>query len=208
MPEYFNRKITRLLAIVIILFVTEAQAQKGKKVYIKPQPITFTRKEYDKIIDSLDKTVVEFRDEWEKSQEIIRQRDSSISEMDLQIQKMQASINKLHSSNSEVTSQNLKLDQSNRILIIFNSVVGVLLLSTLVWFLRNIGRKKTPRPKPATPFEATSTTVINPVPTSQNNHFHFENKLQQLERLGKLKEKGVLNDEEFNFQKQQILRSQ
>ncbi len=206
MTKYLNQKITRLAVIVFILLTAHVQAQKGKKVFIKPEPVTFTRKEYSKIIDSLSNDIIGYRADWEKAQSIIQSRDSALAETKLQMLKMQDSVNDLQANNSEVINRNRKLDQSNRILIIFNSVVGILLLTTLIWFLRNIGRKKTSKPKTVIPFEATSTTVLNQAPATQNNnHLHFENKLQQLERLGKLKEKGVLNDEEFNFQKQQIL---
>ncbi|MFI5218402.1 MAG: SHOCT domain-containing protein [Bacteroidia bacterium] len=208
MTKYLNQKITRSAVIVFILLTAHVQAQKGKKVFIKPEPVTFTRKEYSKIIDSLSNDIITYRADWEKAQSIIQSRDSALAETKLQMLKMQAAVNDLQANNSEVINRNRKLDQSNRILIIFNSVVGILLLTTLIWFLRNIGRKKSPKPKPVIPFESTSTTVLNPPPPSQNNHLHFENKLQQLERLGKLKEKGILNDEEFNFQKQQILSGQ
>ena len=209
MTRFLNQKITCSVLIVFLLLASHIQAQKGKKVYIRPEPVIHTRSEYSKIIDSLSDAIIEFREEWEKSQIIIQSKDSDLAQTQLHMLKLQDAVNNLQANNSEVINRNRKLDKSNRILIIFNSVVGILLLTTLVWFLRNVGRKKPGKIKAVSPFEATSTTVINQAPSLQtNNHLHFENKLQQLERLGKLKEKGVLNDEEFNFQKQKILSGQ
>lgn len=193
--------------IYFFLFSLQVFAQKNKNTMItKPEPVTYTRKEYAQIIDSLYNVILEYRAGWQKAQGIIHSRDSSISEMRQKMEQMQAKIGVLETKNSDFKGRNLKLDQSNRILIIFNSVVGLLLLITLVWFLRNIGKKKSAdKHKAISPFESTSTTEISSVTPAQTNHRYFENKLEQLERLGKLKEKGILNEEEFNNQKQQIL---
>jgi hypothetical protein len=96
--------------------------------------------------------------------------------------------------------ENLKLDQSNRILIIFNSVVGLLLLVTLVWFLRNIGKKKGRKPA-GDPVRANGSTGE----TGPAGFLLLEQKLVQLERLSKLKDQGALTEDEFQRHKQQVL---
>lgn len=106
----------------------------------------------------------------------------------------------LEANNTEVTDENLQLNQSNRILIIFNSVVAILLVITLVFVIRRAGRKTAPRPAntPSSPSVSTS--------SSQNQRYSsLEDKLTQLEKLGALKEKGILSEEEFLTEKRGIL---
>src|SRR4030095_12146048 len=81
---------------------------------------------------------------------------------------------KLESNVNSFKGENLKLNQSNRILIVFNSLVAVLLIISLIFFLRKIRR---PRSSP---------------PALNNNNRNksgeqvrftsFEDKLLQLER--------------------------
>lgn len=106
----------------------------------------------------------------------------------------------LEANNTEVTDENLQLSQSNRILIIFNSVVAVLLVITLVFVIRRAGRKTVPQPA------STQTTSSTSASSSLNQRFSsFEDKLTQLEKLGALKERGILSEEEFLAEKRRIL---
>ncbi len=105
---------------------------------------------------------------------------------------------KLEETINSFKGENLKLNQSNRILIVFNSMVAVLLVVSLVFFLKKIGRKnkneKSSQPDNEISYKASAGTMLS-----------LEEKLQQLERLGKLKEKGLLSESEFVNEKQQIL---
>lgn len=124
------------------------------------------------------------------------------SELNERLLKMENERKSLEESNSEVTDENLQLNQSNRILIIFNSVVAILLVITLVFVIRRAGRKTLPKPS------NTSITSATPSSSSQNLRFSsFEDKLTQLEKLGTLKEKGILSEEEFLGEKKRILGS-
>ena len=105
---------------------------------------------------------------------------------------------KLEANISSFKGENLKLNQSNRILIVFNSLVAVLLLVTLFYFLRRMGKRK-PSGSSATAQELAAGGSGPIVFTS------FEDKLQHLERLGMLKEKGLLSEEEFLIEKQRVL---
>jgi hypothetical protein len=104
---------------------------------------------------------------------------------------------KLEGNVDSFKGENLKLNQSNRILIVFNSLVAVLLITSLVFFLRKIGKKKN---EPAV-LNTPSGGKLN----SQVKFVNFEDKLAQLERLGKLREKQLLSEEEFIVEKQNIL---
>lgn len=128
----------------------------------------------------------------------IESRDATIAGLDTLVNKQKAEIAELTKELETYRGHNLKLDQSNRILIIFNSIVGFLLLVTLVWFVRNLGKKKS---------KNNSSGVAQGVnnAASPSGIRNVESKLEQLERLSKLREKGILTEEEFNFQKQQVL---
>jgi len=127
-------------------------------------------------------------------------RDSALREQQDQAVRQAARVSALEKQLESYKGENRKLDQSNRILILFNSVVGLLLLITLVWFLRNIGRKKTGKtnasPAQPRPGQAGSGTAGFQL---------LEQKLEQLERLSKLKEQGALNEDEFQRHKQQVI---
>lgn len=129
----------------------------------------------------------------------IESRDATIAGLDSIVAIQKAEISELNRELENYRGHNLKLDQSNRILIIFNSIVGFLLLVTLVWFVRNLGRKKS-KNNPTT-----SLLPGNNAVSSSSGIRNIESKLEQLERLSKLREKGILTEEEFNFQKQQVL---
>ena len=77
---------------------------------------------------------------------------------------------------------------------------GLLLLVTLVWFLRNIGKKKARKP-------AGDTAHANGSPgeTGPAGFQLLEQKLVQLERLSRLKDQGALTEDEFQRHKQQVL---
>ena len=107
---------------------------------------------------------------------------------------------KLESSISSFKGENLQLNQSNRILIIFNSLVAVLLLVTLVFFLRRLGRKK--HAAGNTDFTSPNTSINKSAVAPASS---VEDKLNQLERLGSLREKGLLSEDEFNAEKFRIL---
>ncbi|HKR05228.1 MAG TPA: SHOCT domain-containing protein [Bacteroidia bacterium] len=175
-----------------------------KNPVVKTSLVSLTKAEAE--IDSLNNVIVQIKEGYEKALKINQGKDSLIDELDGKILKTQQVNNDLERKLAGYKGDNLKLDQSNRILIIFNAIVGVLLLTTLIWFLRNIGRKKSPGTSKPAPFNESSSSSNLKTPTSsKNDHQYFDLKLEQLEKLGALKEKGVLNEEEFNRQKQQIL---
>ncbi|MEP7171122.1 MAG: SHOCT domain-containing protein [Bacteroidota bacterium] len=159
-------------------------------------------------IDSLNIVITHAKENYDRVAKINKGKDSLIDELDARTLKTQALNNVLVKKLSDYKGDNLKLDQSNRILIIFNAIVGVLLLTTLIWFLRNIGRKKSPEKNKLVSKDENSPPLnIKSQASAKNDHQYFDIKLNQLEKLGVLKAKGILNDEEFNRQKQQILGS-
>ncbi|MEO5569994.1 MAG: SHOCT domain-containing protein [Bacteroidia bacterium] len=177
-----------------------------KDAPVKPKTTLAALTKAQSDIDSLNNVLARARESYENEIRINKRKDSLIEEMDAKVLKMQNINNDLEKKLTSYKGDNLKLDQSNRILIIFNAIVGILLLTTLVWFLRNIGKKKSPDKNKTAPGNEISITSNNKFQTvSKNDNQFFDAKLEQLEKLGVLREKGILNDDEFNRQKQQIL---
>jgi hypothetical protein len=201
-----NFRKTSIVFIFLLYFFSLADfsfAQEKPKP--KPKPNTALIKAQAEI-DSLNNEIANTKAAYEGVTLGNKRKDSIINELDVKIQKMQNINNDLEGKLSTYKGDNLKLDQSNRILIIFNAIVGVLLLTTLIWFLRNIGRKKTPDKNKSIPdIDISDNSNKKIQPSSKNDHQFFDMRLEQLEKLGELKNKGVLNEEEFNRQKQQIL---
>ena len=88
----------------------------------------------------------------------------------------------------------LQTSHTSSILLIFNVLAGIILLVALVWIFY---RKKTDH---ATAGQ-TAETINKPRIITD----HLDKKMERIEKLGKLRDKGLLTEEEFQFQKKQIL---
>ena len=187
-------KYTPVILVACLLMTTSVVAQGGRKGPAKSAAQRYSeRMEIDSLqqvismqtaqVDSLHDVIVSEREITAGlREEIIRQDDFR---------------KKLEGNVDSFKGENLKLNQSNRILIVFNSLVAVLLITSLVFFLRKIGRRK-----------SATETVRVPANGKQNDQVkftNFEDKLAQLERLGKLREKELLSEDEFVVEKQKIL---
>ena len=93
----------------------------------------------------------------------------------------------------ETKGDQLKTSHTSTILLIFNILAGIILLVALVWIFN---RKK------EDPSETQQSEVKTPsrLPVDQ-----LDKKMDRIEKLGKLRDKGLLTDEEFHLQKKQIL---
>jgi chromosome segregation ATPase len=192
--------MTRCSSIILfsyILFSTLLFAEVNAQRPAGYVPVSQLKKAESEI-DSLAMVVMNLQSQINSLNKIISNKDMTIAGLDTLVGKQKTEIQELSKELNEYRSHNLKLDQSNRILIVFNSIVGFLLLVTLIWFVRNLGKKKSA----AKPASATVTGNTG----SASGIRDVETKLEQLERLSRLREKGILTEEEFNFQKQQVLR--
>lgn len=125
-----------------------------------------------------------------------------------------------------LAADNKALEEKNIVLIIFNSLVALGLILALFFLLRKPVAKKmllnTPAPKQenTVPNTAAAETVrkqpetklepvikVSPEGILAASHDALDFKLDQIEKLARLKEKGYLTDEEFVVQKKQILGS-
>jgi hypothetical protein len=189
--KYFLLSLFVAYTFINISFAQATKPESKPRIWINP-----AIKKMQAQIDSLNTVISEYKSSYEKSSLQNKVKDSFMEEMNQKMLVLQNQNNDLQRKLSNYKGENLKLDQSNRILIIFNSIVGVLLLSTLIWFLRNIGKKKSAEKNKSDTTSVIAAEVKPPLP-QKNEHQYFESKLEQLEKLGKLKE--------FARQKQQIL---
>lgn len=102
------------------------------------------------------------------------------------------------------------LARRNMILLYFNMGVGVLLFAALVFMLLSFRKRKKAtftvsvqdlspsKPRPITGFNQSIPKIAFEA---------FDSRVEKIEKLGKLREKGLLSEEEFLIQKQQILSS-
>ncbi len=101
------------------------------------------------------------------------------------------------------------LARRNWILLYFNVGVAVLLTISLIYMIISLRRRK---PKAAREYQETYIHKPRPV-TGFNTQVAkvafdaYDNKLEKIEMLGKLREKGLITDDEFNMQKQQLLNT-
>jgi septal ring factor EnvC (AmiA/AmiB activator) len=196
--------LVSLVLIGIPFHFVNAQQPKTN-TNAKPAAAGKNIKKMEAEIDSLNGVITEYKTAYANAVAHYKQSDSIINSLDEKLSKLEHSNNDLQKKLSNFKGENLKLDQSNRILIIFNSIVGILLFSSLIWFLRNMGKKKAA--SQTSIHSSNGLASANESPVAVANPQYFDSKLEQLEKLGKLRERGILNEEEFNRQKQQVLNS-
>jgi len=168
----------------------------------KPARSNSPRMSADKMaIDSLKTVIEELNQSSRKSDSLYKAEKFITADLRDQILKIDDYRKKLEDNNKSFKGENLKLNQSNRILIIFNSLVAILLVITLVFFLKRLTRKKSSQQTSIDLPQVNSSNDVN-----QSTRFaSFEDRLMQLERLGKLREKGLLSEAEFIAEKQKVL---
>jgi hypothetical protein len=184
---HYTAKSLLLFSCLFLNSIAPVFSQKLKKA------------EEDKItIDSLQNVILSLAATNQKLDSLYEQERLNSASLQDKVLKLETYRQKLEGNVSSFKGENLKLNQSNRILIVFNSLVAILLLVTLVFFLRRMGQKKT------VTSDSQMVTVLDKV-EGPVRFVNFEDKLQQLERLAKLREKGLLSEEEFNSEKHMVL---
>ncbi|MBK6641368.1 MAG: hypothetical protein KBH11_13275 [Bacteroidia bacterium] len=193
-------KMYRLyLGICLLILSVAGNGFAQVKPVAKPTKNIVGRSESSqKIIDSLELKIAQLEAGSIQLDSLFKIEKLTSADLRDQVIRIDDYRKKLEANINSFKGENLKLNQSNRILIVFNSLVAVLLLVTLFYFLKRIGKKKNA--------PASDTTNEAGQPSSGAINFGtFEDKLQHLERLGALKEKGLLSEAEFLLEKQRVL---
>ena len=183
---------------LLILSVAGNSFAQVKPVAKSSRSVSLKVDNSQKIIDSLELLVVRLQMEVNQLDSFYKSEKLTSADLRDQVIRIDDYRKKLEANINSFKGENLKLNQSNRILIVFNSLVAVLLLVTLFYFLKRMGKKKN------SPSADTSNESGQPS-SGTINFGTFEDKLQHLERLGALKEKGLLSEAEFLLEKQRVL---
>lgn len=183
---------------LLILSVAGNSFAQVKPVAKSSRTVSSKSENSQKTIDSLELMVLRMQMEINQLDSFYKIEKLTSADLRDQVIRIDDYRKKLEANINSFKGENLKLNQSNRILIVFNSLVAVLLLVTLFYFLKRIGKKKNSSisDKPNETGQPSSGAI---------NFGTFEDKLQHLERLGALKEKGLLSEAEFLLEKQRVL---
>ncbi len=191
-------RLNNILCLFLFLFVLSGNSiGQTDNRSVKPRIISPRIDKEQLQIDSLHLVIEQLRYDVFKNDSLYQQERFVSADLRDQLLKLDDYRKKLEARNTDFKDDNLKLNQSNRILIIFNSLVAILLVVSLIFFVKKISRKKTNATAPAPSAKSETPATVR--------YSSFEDRLVQLERLGKLREKGLLTDDEFITEKQKVL---
>ena len=150
------------------------------------------------LIDSLQNSIISLSLRGDSLINITQQQEEIITSLKLQLRQFAEENKNIANELENANGDKLQSSHTNSILYIFNVILGIILLIALVWML---GKKKVREPeKPLVNGYSGngSNTAYSPVPS-------LDHRLERIEKLGNLRDKGLLTEEEFSLQKQQIL---
>ncbi|MEO5570815.1 MAG: hypothetical protein ABIS37_07795 [Bacteroidia bacterium] len=167
-----------------------------------PKIKTVRRLQEDKFInDSLKIMIINFDSLFQNQLSQSKFKDSVIEKISHQTAILQTAFNDLRQRASDYETLNFQIKKNNFVLVIFNSFVCLLLFIMLVRYLFRSYKKKS---SGITNHNRDLVrTFYNSSDVSPQDRINYN--LQQLEKIGKLRELGVLTDDEFRFQKIRIL---
>lgn len=126
-----------------------------------------------------------------------RRNDEASARMKEEVARLRTENKTLKDQLEEARGDNLQSAHTNSVLFIFNLVVGLFLLLALLWLF--VRRKSDGVNIPAVKKVQVQEEVKAPL------EVQFDHKLDRIQKLGGLRDKGLLTDEEFIVQKKQIL---
>jgi hypothetical protein len=183
---------------------TENVQPKFKQVFVNIPKIKVSKKPQKNntlVIDSLVNVIHVYDSIYQNQLFQSRLKDSIIDQLNQKILNQQPSVKDLQLRVSEYHALNVQTEKNNFILLVFNSIVCLVLFFMFTRYLLKFRRKKKSVPeKPATGSLKEITQPYYAAEQSKIGHH-----LEQLEKLGKLRNAGILSEEEFIFQKQLIL---
>jgi hypothetical protein len=163
---------------------------------VSKKPIVQTIDRRSVLIDSLASFVDYILLQQDSLKQIMRSQKERLDSSVASLEAASAENVKLKESLKDAQGDTLQSNHANSILFIFNVIVGIFLLIALLWmFTKKRGDGDDRNVDDAT-------NQKNSRPGQDEN---FEYKLDRIQKLGSLRDKGLLTDEEFNLQKSQIL---
>jgi hypothetical protein len=126
-----------------------------------------------------------------------RRNEEAATRVKVELARLRTENKTLKEQLEESRGDNLQSAHTNSVLFIFNLVVGLFLLLALLWLF--VKRKSDGVNMPAVRKAQVQEEVKAPL------EVQFDHKLDRIQKLGGLRDKGLLTDEEFIVQKKQIL---
>lgn len=199
---------TRLLVVIGLValspfFQVSAQDStlRSMRVKVKPAPAfpvyTPVYSSRNLLIDSLNALVSQLRMRQDSLVDLLKSQRESINASEAERARLSQENKNLQAELDGAMGDNLQSNHTNSILFIFNVIVGVILLIALVWMF--VKKKSDPGDR------VKRTGAYSPSIVHNNGIEQFDKELERIEKLGSLREKGLLTDDEFNLQKKQIL---
>ena len=175
-----------------------AQDSIRRPAQIKTVPVKNIAPAFDRralLIDSLGAMIVEMESREDSLYRALSSQNEKISDANTEIEALKAGNAELKLQLEDAQGDNLQSSHTNSILFIFNIGVGIFLLIGLIWmFMRKKGDA-----------ESDEQPARNDRRKVSNGEDNFDHKLDRIQKLGNLRDKGLLTDDEFNLQKRQIL---
>lgn len=198
--KHSTKRLVRNYVLIVgcILFsgMVSAQSTNSKQIgVVTKKPVVQIVDRRAMLIDSLSSFVDYILVQQDSLKQIMQSQkermDSSISALE----DVSAENAKLKESLKDAQGDTLQSNHTNSILFIFNVGVGIFLLIALLWMFM---RKRNDDDKG-------NDDAPTHTKTKSGKDENFDYKLDRIQKLGSLRDKGLLTDEEFNLQKSQIL---
>lgn len=191
---YFMKACCRIVLFLLFLLMFSGKSNRAfaQEIDIRtPRTILLDSLKY------LENQVINTRDSFTV---LMSTQQARLTGLEQDLDQVKEENRNLKAELAESRGDNLQSDHTNYILFVFNILVGAILLIALIWMFF--------RRKPET-VNANSNGQALPSNGSAAHHAPhadvFDHRLDRIEKLGSLREKGLLTDDEFNLQKRQIL---
>lgn len=150
------------------------------------------------LIDSLQNSLMQFSLRSDSLLNTTQQQEALITSLKQQLRQLAEENKNIGNELENANGDKLQSSHTNSILYIFNVLLAIILLIALVWMLGKKKIKESEKPLVNGYSGNGSNTAYNSLPS-------VDHRLERIEKLGNLRDKGLLTEEEFSLQKQQIL---
>ncbi len=169
------------------------------------------RKFLVEIIDSLEAKTKVQKSILDSLSDMTSMRSDEMASKEENLSLLSDNYNTLSNDYNAVKEHAAILERQNKQMIIYVAIVGVILLALLIYYIAKFIRSKKENliPKQNSDSGSVSYKPITGFSTAaytSNITNVLDVKLEQIEKLGKLRDKGLISDQEFDAQKQQILK--
>lgn len=151
------------------------------------------------MIDSLQNTMMLLFAKKDSLLTITRQQASQQQAMQAQLIRLSEENKNLNKELDNANVDRLQSSHTSSVLYIFSVLIVIMVLVALVWMM---SKKKIREPEKvvvANGYSRNGTIEVTAAVPA------FDHRLERIEKLGNLREKGLLTEDEFNSQKKQIL---